>query len=131
VVNSQEALRTEFNNSDREYFIFHRDHPDRGPHVGQPVRSRSTGDWIIPVSRRLEHPDGSFSGVVLATINMQYFRTYYERFDIGKSGAIFLATQSGTLLVRRPFDEVQIGKDISKGPVFQYHFKHGASGTAI
>lgn len=131
VVNSQEVLRTEFNNSDREYFIFHRDHADRGPHVGLPVRSRSTGDWIIPVSRRLEHPDGSFFGVVLATINMQYFRAYYESFDIGKSGAIFLATQNGTLLVHRPFDETLIGKDISKGPVFQHYFKHGPSGTAI
>lgn len=131
IVNSQEILRTEFNNSDREYFIFHRDHVDRGPYVGPPVRSRSTGDWIITVSRRLEHPDGSFAGVVLATISMQYFRSYYESFDIGKSGAIFLATQNGTLLVRRPFDEAMIGKDISKGTVFQHHFKHGPSGAAI
>ncbi|RBA23471.1 sensor domain-containing diguanylate cyclase [Herminiimonas fonticola] len=131
IVNSQEVLRTEFNNSDREYFIFHRDHADRGPHVGPPVRSRSTGDWIITVSRRLEHPDGSFSGVVLATISMQYFRSYYESFDIGKSGAIFLATQNGTLLVRRPFDEKLIGSDVSKGSIFQHYSKHGPSGTAI
>ena len=90
IVNSQEILRTEFNNSDREYFIFHRDHVDRGPHVGPPVRSRSTGDWIITVSRRLEHADGSFAGVALATISMQYFRSFYESFDIGKTGAIAL-----------------------------------------
>ena len=131
IVNSQEVLRTEFNNSDREYFIFHRDHADRGPHVGPPIRSRSTGDWVLTVSRRLEHPDGSFAGVVLATVNMQYFRSFYESFDIGESGAIFLATQNGTLLVRRPFDEARIGTDMSQGSVFQHHFKHGPSGTAI
>lgn len=131
IVNSQEVLRTEFNNSDREYFIFHRDHVDRGPHVGPPIRSRSTGDWIITVSRRLEHADGRFAGVVLATIDMQYFRSFYEGFDIGNSGAIHLATQSGTLLVRRPFNEALIGSDIRNGAVFKHASKYGPNATAI
>ena len=131
IVNSQEILRTDLNNADREYFIFHRDNAARGPHIGPAVRSRSTGDWIITVSRRLEHSDGSFAGVVLATISMQYFRSFYESFDIGKSGSIFLATDSGTLLIRRPFDETQIGRDINKGPVFQHYLKYGPAATAI
>ena len=131
IVNSQEALRTDLNNADREYFKFHRTHTDRGPHLGLPIRSRSTGDWIITVSRRLEHADGNFAGVVLATINMQYFTAYYKDFDIGKAGAIVLTTDSGTLLVRRPFDEAVIGSDISKGPVYQLYKRQGPSGTAI
>lgn len=131
IVNSQEILRTDLNNSDREYFIFHRDNSARGPHIGPAVRSRSTGEWIITVSRRLEHPDGSFAGVVLATISMQYFRAFYESFDIGKSGSIFLATDSGRFLIRRPFDETQIGRDITKGPVFQHYLKNGPAATTI
>src|SRR5580658_10211831 len=31
-----------FNTSDRDYMIYHRDHPDRGPHLGPPVISRSS-----------------------------------------------------------------------------------------
>lgn len=131
IVNSQEVLHHKFNNSDREYFIFHRDNLDRAPHIGPAVRSRSTGEWIITVSRRLQHQDGSFAGVALATISMQYFRSFYESFDIGNSGAIWLATTDGILLIRRPFDSELIGLDISKKPVFQHYFKHGPFNTEI
>ncbi|WP_353153524.1 sensor domain-containing diguanylate cyclase [Herminiimonas fonticola] len=130
IVNSQKILRTDLNNADREYFIFHRTHTDRGPHLGPPIRSRSTGDWIITVSRRLQHADGSFAGVVLATINMQYFVKYYAGFDIGKSGAIALIADNGTLLVRRPFDEAVVGSDIKNGSVYRFYKRHGPAGTA-
>jgi hypothetical protein len=40
--------------------------------VGEPVISRSSGKWIIPVSRRLNKPDGSFGGVALATLDIEY-----------------------------------------------------------
>lgn len=131
IVNSQEVLLKNMNNADRDYFIFHRNHADRGPYIGPPIRSRSTGEWIITVSRRLEHPDHSFAGVVLATINMGYFRSFYDSFDIGKAGAIVMTSTSGTMLVRRPFDEAIIGTDISKGPVFQHYLSHGPSGTVM
>jgi diguanylate cyclase (GGDEF)-like protein len=87
-------------------------------HVGVPIESRSTGRWVIPVSRRLNHPDGTFAGVVLATVDMSYFRAFHDSFDIGERGVILLALDNGTMLVRRPFNTSQIGMDISKGPVF-------------
>ncbi|MES2023930.1 MAG: sensor domain-containing diguanylate cyclase [Pseudomonadota bacterium] len=131
VVNSQKTLMKHLNNADREYFIYHRNSSDRGPHIGPPVRSRSTGEWIVTISRRLNHPDGSFAGVMLATVEMAYFRSFYESFDIGNSGAIVLLSDTGTLLVRNPFDEELIGKDLSKGPLFQEYLSHGPSGSAM
>lgn len=118
IVNSQNTLLKNANNADREYFQYHLANLDQSAHVGVPVQSRSTRRWIIPVSRRLNHPDGTFAGVVLATIEMDYFRQFHESFDIGKSGTIFLALDNGTLIVRRPFIAEVIGKDISAGPVF-------------
>ena len=47
LVNSQKTLLSRLNNSDREYFNYHRTHGDRGPYVGPPVRSKSTVDWVI------------------------------------------------------------------------------------
>jgi PAS domain S-box-containing protein len=96
--------------SDRDYFIYHRTHPDRGPHVGRPVRSKATGDLVIPVSQRIDHPDGSFAGIVLATLDMGYFQRFYDGFDIGGRGTIVLASTDGVLLARRPFDETRIGE---------------------
>ncbi|MET3254757.1 PDC sensor domain-containing protein [Bradyrhizobium diazoefficiens] len=61
------------NNSDREYFQHHRAMADRGTFIGPPVRSRSGGQWIITASRRFNHPDGSFAGVALTTIDVDYF----------------------------------------------------------
>lgn len=106
------------NNADRAYFKYHQTHPDRTVRIGAPIRSRSAGVWILPVSRRLEHADGSFAGVALATLRLSHFQKYYDGFDLGRQGAVFLALDDGTLVTRRPFVESSIGMDIAKGPVF-------------
>jgi diguanylate cyclase (GGDEF)-like protein len=120
------------NNADREYFVYHRTHAGRLPHVGNPVRSRSSGVWVLPVSRRLDNPDGSFAGVALATVRIDFFRQFYESFDIGKKGTIFLVLETGPYVVRRPFKEADIGVDISGGPVFTLWKQSGKpTGSAI
>ncbi|MDN2717846.1 MULTISPECIES: sensor domain-containing diguanylate cyclase [unclassified Janthinobacterium] len=130
LVNSQKVLLKNLNNADREYFKYHRNNTERGPYIGPPVRSKSTGDWIITVSRRINLPDGSFGGVALATIDMKYFKVFYDKFSIGKRGAIFIASGKGILLLRRPFDEKMLGQDISQFPLFKDYLSKGPIGTA-
>jgi diguanylate cyclase (GGDEF)-like protein len=129
LVNSQPILLKNQNNSDREYFKFHRDHPDRGVHIGPPVRSKSTGEWIVTVSRRFDRPDGKFGGVALATINMRYFDQFFARFKIGQEGSILLALDNGVMLVRRPFNEKTLGRDISQLPLFRDYLPKAAVDT--
>jgi diguanylate cyclase (GGDEF)-like protein len=117
------------NNADREYFQYHLAHAGKGTHVGRPVRSRSSGVVIIPLSRRIDKPDGSFGGVALVTLDIRFFGKFYERFDVGPSGTIVLATDDGTLIYRRPFKEGLVGMDISNGPVFQMLRSGGPAGT--
>jgi len=131
LVNSMAVKVQNFNNADREYFNYHRNNPDRGPHIGVAVRSRSTGEWILTVSRRFNHRDGSFAGVVLASISMDYFQRIYASFDIGEHGAIILSQDDGILLLRRPFDETQIGVDMSTSPLFSNYLKKSTAGSAI
>ena len=83
IANSNGAVVPGANNADREYFIFHRDHPDRGPHIGPSIKSRSSGEWIMTVSRRINHPDGRFAGVALATIYLSHFLELYDSIDMG------------------------------------------------
>lgn len=130
LVNSQKVLLKNLNYSDREYFKYHQNNAERGPYVGHPVRSKLTGDWLITVSRRINLPDGSFGGVALAAIDMKYFKVFYDKFSIGKRGAIFIANGKGILLLRRPFDEKMLGRDISKFPVFKDYLPKGPVGTA-
>lgn len=61
LVNSQPMLETRFNNSDRDYFIYHQSHRSEKPFIGKPVRSKSTGQWILTISRRINKIDGSFA----------------------------------------------------------------------
>jgi len=119
------------NFADREYFQFHRDHVDREAHIGRPVVSKPMGVWIIPVSRRINNPDGSFAGVMLATVDMNYFQKFYESFAIGENGAIFLASNDAAILARRPFDEKNVGRTISASTVFRDYLPKAPSGTFI
>lgn len=129
LVNSRPELQQPLlNNADREYFVYHQTHTGRGPHIGLPVRSRSTGKWIIPVSRRLNHPDGRFGGVALATIDIDYFRRFYQSFDIGQHGAVALFSSDGIMLLRRPFNPEAVGASVLQSPVYQ-HFLVQRSGN--
>jgi signal transduction histidine kinase/ActR/RegA family two-component response regulator len=114
--------------TDREYFLHHQAQADQTLYIGAPVRGRATGTWIIPVSRRFNRPDGSFGGVVLATIKAQYFQDLYDKLQIGDNGAILLASLKGKLLVRRPFSDAHVGRDMTKSGIFQ-HLKSSPAGT--
>ncbi|MRX11823.1 diguanylate cyclase [Pseudoduganella sp. FT25W] len=130
IVNSRGTPGQAYNNADREYFIHHRTHPERGPHVGHPVISRSSGRWIMPVSRRLNKPDGSFGGVVLATLDIDYFRRFYQSFDVGARGAVALLSDDGVLLLRQPFDSSRVGSSMRDSELFRHYAQQrGAART--
>jgi signal transduction histidine kinase len=88
--------------SDRPYFIFHRDNPSKALHIGVPVQSVRTGNWIIPVSRRIDRPDGTFGGVAVAIVDPTYFTEFYRSLDIGEGGTVWIFNSERQLLVREP-----------------------------
>jgi diguanylate cyclase (GGDEF)-like protein/PAS domain S-box-containing protein len=106
------------NNSDRDYFQHHRNSPDRATFIGRPVHSKSGGQWVITLSRRWNHADGSFAGVTLATVDVSYFSEFYGHFDIGARGSIALVSRDGIVLARNP-DNGSVGRDVSNRPVFK------------
>ena len=130
-VTSLATADTTSNNADRAYFQYHQTHADREVRVGAPILSRSSGVWVLPISRRLQHADGSFAGVALATVRIAYFQRYYDGFDLGRNGALFLALTDGTLVTRRPFVEANIGSNIAGGPVFAMINSGAPSGSAL
>jgi len=125
LASSLSSLPSGLNNSDREYFAYHRDHAELTPHIGVMVRSRSSGKWILPVSRRINHADGSFAGVALATIDAAYFSRFYDSLDIGQAGAIGILLERGVLLVRRPFVDVFVNKDMTNTSVLLTYASRG------
>jgi diguanylate cyclase (GGDEF)-like protein/PAS domain S-box-containing protein len=127
------------NVSDREYFRHHQQSPARDVFIGPPFKSRVNADWITTVSRRFNHPDGSFAGIVLATIGANYFSEFYRQFNIGANGAIVLIGADGIVKARSSDNGTYVGRDMSSAPLFRdptlqsahgvYHYKSPLDGT--
>ncbi|WP_168201714.1 diguanylate cyclase domain-containing protein [Phreatobacter aquaticus] len=109
---SEEVDLNRFNNADRDYFRHHQANSSSTVHVGQPIRSRSGGQWILPISKRFNNPDGSFGGVVLATIDVTFFSDFFRTFDLGQHGVIALVAADRVILARHPIDEQALGRQI-------------------
>lgn len=114
------------NNSDRDYFVYHRDHADPGVRISAPLKSRLTGRSTILLSRRIDNEGGSFSGVLTASIDSEYFAAYYKTFQIGQSGGITLMRSDGILLMHWP--SLDSGTDMSGMPLFQTWLKQSSVG---
>ncbi|POA36789.1 sensor domain-containing diguanylate cyclase [Pseudomonas sp. GW456-12-1-14-TSB6] len=128
IVTDKEVTPETANNADRDYFQYHRTHEDRHVRIGQVVESRSTHDLIIPISRRLNNPDGSFAGVLLGTVKVSYFVDYYGDFRIDDKGALVLAMRDGTILVRRPFIASVVGKSLANSEIFKTYLPNANQG---
>ena len=89
--------------SSRDYFLVHRDNPNVGLYIGQPFIG-ADNKWLIGISRRLSRADGSFAGVVVGTIELDYFRELFEKVVQTPSSVLALFHTDGTLLMRSPFN---------------------------
>jgi diguanylate cyclase (GGDEF)-like protein len=71
-------------------------------HISGPARNKIDKTWALFATRRLDHADGSFAGVAMAPISLDYFAQTYATADVGRLGIISLFSEDGTLMVRRP-----------------------------
>jgi len=87
---------------DRDYFQYHRDHSDDGIRMSKPLLGRVVNHYIFVISRRYNHADGSFAGVVFFTINVAYFDKLVSNFSIGSNGMITVRDKDLGLITRFP-----------------------------
>lgn len=88
--------------ADRSYFLAHQRAPNIGVFVGEPLISRSVDRWFVPLARRVDGPDGSFAGVVVAAVEPRIFENTYYRLSLSEDDAIGLFHVNGTLIARAP-----------------------------
>ncbi|WP_437614314.1 sensor domain-containing diguanylate cyclase [Erwinia sp. V71] len=129
VATSTPNVQIKANNSDREYFSYHRTHANNGIHIGPVIRSRSTGDLVIPVSLRVNNQAGEFAGVMLATIRVDYFRRFYSYYEMGNRDVLVLMLADSTVLYARPMPDSYIGKNLSGSPLFRSMLQKTDSGS--
>jgi diguanylate cyclase (GGDEF)-like protein/PAS domain S-box-containing protein len=125
--------------SDDGFFRHHQLSAKREPYVGRPVKSLLDGEWVVTLSRRFNKPDGSFGGVVLATISSKYLSHFYEQFEIGRNSSVALMYADGLIIARNPGNEKFVGRSVGDTPMFRdsslqksagaYHFKSPLDGA--
>lgn len=120
VSGSNDLVPKGLDRSGTEYFRYFITHPDDdGLHVSPPAISRVSGKQMIMLSRRLSNPDGSFAGVVVGGINMDYLRSLFASVDAEHAGTVTLYGPEGIILMREPFDQSAIGASVADTPSYR------------
>ena len=89
--------------ADRDYFGIHRDAADTGTYISAIELGRITAQQHFRVSIRISNAHGSFSGVVLATVNPKAFTHYFEQLNVRTQRiASLLSTTDRKLRARIP-----------------------------
>ena len=86
------AVRPETN-----YLRAHRSERRAGLYIGRPVESDG-GQSFIPVSRRIEHADGRFAGVLAAALRPDALARLSRTVEVGEDGFVGFARLDGTPL---------------------------------
>lgn len=99
------------NIAQRDFFIAQANSVDAGLYVSHPFHNGAQDDdWRVAMSRRIDRPDGSFGGVALLTVRLEYFERLLSHLDLGDKGSATLMQADGTLMARQPYDPRQIGR---------------------
>jgi diguanylate cyclase (GGDEF)-like protein len=108
------------NLSQQDYFSIHRERRADILAIGQPPET-PTGETQIHFSRPLLARDGSFSGIVLISVNSDYFVSGYDADKLGKQGVLGVLGTDGMYRVSR------VGADVHSGQKVDYFALVGKS----
>jgi two-component system, NarL family, sensor histidine kinase BarA len=83
--------------SDRPHFKIQAANPQAGLYIGVPVLARGSHRIKIPISIRLNQPDGSFAGILFATVEPAFLTVLYHSVNLGQTGTLMLAGTDGAV----------------------------------
>jgi len=117
IANSPPALVISL--ADRPHFRAHVERDSGRPFLGEPLLGRVSQKWSMHVSRRVNAADGSFAGVVVASIDLDYLRRFYQSVRLGGDGFIELIGNDGIVRVRSSDGGISAGQDASGMKLFE------------
>ncbi|MDR3563706.1 MAG: ATP-binding protein [Negativicutes bacterium] len=136
IINDQGTVVLSFNNlalatniADREYFQAHSS-PSTGLYIGKPIEVRTSGQTTIPLTRRLNNPDGSFAGIVYIGLKADYFLDFYKKMNLGQDQLLTLIGLDWIVRVRQSGDRVNFGQDVTGKPLWR-NIQSRPAGTYI
>ena len=105
---------------DREHFYrFVNDDKD-DLFISKPVIGRTTGKWSVQLARRINNADGSFGGVVVASLDPNYLSRFYGSVDVGNDGYIRIVGAVGIIRAVGGHSTQALGKDLTHAALFTH-----------
>lgn len=93
--NALPAPKQLINISDREHFKVHVNSTQDNLFISKPVIGRASGKWSVQFTRRFSNKDGSFAGVVVASMDPAHFTSLYDKIDLGTTTAVAMIGDDG------------------------------------
>jgi diguanylate cyclase (GGDEF)-like protein/PAS domain S-box-containing protein len=113
--------------SELDHFKVHVHAKSDDLYISKPVIGRTTGKPSLLVTRRIENMNGSFGGIIGASISSEYFRHLYETVDLGSDGFINVTGTDGIVRITDKPNSNRVGLDLSKSDLLG-HFRSNPSG---
>src|SRR5579871_2250204 len=104
-VDMERAKLKAVSDADREHFRAHAARDSGTLFFGSPILNRLDDRMAVPLSRRVNGPDGRFDGVVAVFIDRAYFAASYGDVQLGRDGVVLLAGLDGTVRAHSPGQE--------------------------
>ena len=102
--------------------------PARRQHAVSHVVDRKT--FVIPFARPLFTEDGSFDGIVVASMVPAAMRGLFQTMDVGKRGVVWVFHPDGVVLFREPSATNPLGEPAGANPIFAAAKRSGEPGRS-
>jgi len=66
-------------------------------YIGKPVKGRASGQWSLQLTRKLRQADGSFGGVIVASIDPAFVERFHHSINLGAHDGITLRGLDGVI----------------------------------
>ena len=90
------------NVQDRQWFQKVKSSTDQHMRLGFPIESRVYHTWMLPISKRLVLPNGSFGGALSVTIPIQKMQEAFASLALGVDGVVTIFSDERDVLIRHP-----------------------------
>lgn len=104
--------------SQRDYYLTPRQNPDPDILFISPPSTNAIGEWIIHLSRVITADDGSFAGVVTASLDPDYFKTLTNAVRYADNVWVRIVHGRGTVFTWEPERPNLVGANLARPDTF-------------
>jgi PAS domain S-box-containing protein len=115
----------------RENTQFHMRNATQDVFISKPRLGVVTGKQTMYLTRRMNKADGSFGGNTGVGMSPQYFSRFYNQIDLGRDAVVVLVGRDGVIRAQGSSKNLEVGQDISRGPLFTTHLPQHDQGQFL